>query len=117
MSKELPRRSTGIKSDLKDGYVRPGVADVSPAAGYNTVAPVQYSDETDEQFSQRVAMFESAKANAEALEDGTFNSVENQLKALDARYDAEKAVIEASREEKYHADATAGEEESKKKSK
>lgn len=57
---ELRRRSTG--------RVPKAVPDLGPTAGYAGNEPVQYDDETDEQFAGRVATFnaslESAKRTA-----------------------------------------------------
>lgn len=100
MSKEMPRRSTGNKIDPKDQYLPNGKPNLMPTAGYEGHEPVQYSDETDEQFAGRVAMFKSAYATAVSIENANGTSQDSykaRKEALDAQYDADLANLEATK--------------------
>lgn len=81
-----------------DGYIKPGVPDLSPTAGYENTRPVQYADESDFQYQQRLTMWEKAYASAKAIEAGNPDiarreQIESQYKLdiaeLDAREEAE----------------------------
>lgn len=75
-----------------------GKPNLAPSAGYDGHAPVQFSDESDEMFAGRVAMFESALANARAIEHGGLDTA-GLIAAADARHEAEVASIKANAEE------------------
>lgn len=77
-----------------DGYIKPGVADLSPEAGYVAATPYQFADENDETFKARLAMWESAKASAAQIAQGGA-TVAQKKEAAKARYDAEIANIDA----------------------
>lgn len=98
MAKEIeeghPRRSTGNVMEPGDGYLPNGKPDLSPEAGYKAAEPVQYSDESDTQFSARVAMWESAKATAANIAAGGLD-FDAQKVALKARYEADLAALDA----------------------
>ena len=100
MTKESPRRSTGKPIENKDGYLPNGKPNLMPTAGYEGHEPVQYSDENDQQFAGRVAMFKSAYATAVAIEnaDGkTQDSYNARKEALDAQYDADLANLDSTK--------------------
>lgn len=74
-----------------------GKPNLAPSAGYDGHAPVQFEDESDEMFAGRVAMFESALANAVAIEKGGLD-IDGQIRAAEARHEAEIASLEAMRD-------------------
>lgn len=75
-----------------------GKPNLAPSAGYDGHAPVQFSDESDEMFAGRVAMFTSALANARAIEAGGLD-FDAQIEAAEARHEAEISNLEALRDE------------------
>jgi hypothetical protein len=93
MTQELPRRSTGNVMEPGDGFIKPGVADLSPAAGYKAARPVQYSDESDTVYKQRLAEFDLAKLHAEQNAAGGA-TVEQQKTDAKLKYEAEVANID-----------------------
>lgn len=109
MVNEPNRRSTGNVMEPGDGYLADGVTpDLSPTAGYKAAEPVQYADESDTQFADRVAQWESAKASAENIAKGGLD-FEAQKKALKVRYDADVAALEATaKREVKHAPGIVG---------
>ena len=73
-----------------------GVPIISPTSGYDGHYPVQFSDESDATFSERVLMFKSAYASAVKNEKGA-NSVEGKAAAKDAlkaKYDIDLKALE-----------------------
>lgn len=70
-----------------------GKPNLAPTAGYDGHYPVQFGDETDEVFAQRVAMFEDSFATAVSIEAGGAN-LEQQISALEAKFEAEKLALE-----------------------
>ncbi len=92
---EPTRRSTGGV-----GKKETVAENLRPTGGYDTVEVVQYNDESDEQFAKRVADFETRRATAEAIENAgdPKKSFDSSLKALDARYEVDKAALEANRD-------------------
>lgn len=93
---EKPRRSTGMKQegDKGFGYLPNGKPNLSPEAGYVNTEPVQYSDETDVQFTRRHADWEIRFEHAKDIAAGGA-SLESQMKVLDAQYELDKASLEA----------------------
>ena len=64
---ENNRRSTGVVVDKdvqKENAKRPTID-----SGYDTVAVVQYADESDESYQKRVDDFETRKRHAEELKE------------------------------------------------
>jgi hypothetical protein len=94
-NEEKPRRSTGLAQDNDGnyGYLDNGKPNLAPTAGYENTKPVQYSDETDEQYQIRLSDWEVRYAHAQDIEDGGA-SYESQKKALDAKYDADMAMLD-----------------------
>jgi hypothetical protein len=70
-----------------------GGFDLRPTAGYNGHYPVQFSDESDQTFAERVAMFESSYASAAATERGG-EDLASAKSALEAKYKAELLALE-----------------------
>lgn len=89
---EKPRRSTGRV--VPDERMPDGSVDLRPTAGYAGHEPVQYSDESDQQFAGRVAQFESARANARDIEAGGQDFAAKR-QAMKARHEAELAGLDA----------------------
>lgn len=71
-----------------------GKPDLSPTAGYDGHFPVQFGDETDETFAQRVAMFKQSYSSAMNIASGG-QTYDGAVAALDARYEAEMAGIDS----------------------
>lgn len=94
MNKELPRRSTGNVVEPGDGFLPNGKPNLAPAAGYDAARPVQYSDESDTVYKQRLALFELAELHAQQNEAGGA-TVEQQKEEAKIRYEADLANIEA----------------------
>lgn len=93
-----PRRSTGNVVEPGDGFISPGVPDLSPAAGYDAARPVQYADESDTMFNMRLAEFEEAEATAKEIQSasgGTQDSLESRRLVLEKRRAKEDAALEA----------------------
>lgn len=91
-SKQPHRRSTGRV--VEPEYHKDGTPNLKPTAGYAGHEPVQYDDESDEVFAQRVAMFESARNTAEQIEAGGA-TLEQKKEAARIRYEAEILNIES----------------------
>lgn len=73
-----------------------GVPIISPTSGYDGHYPVQFSDESDATFAERVSMFDSAYASAVKNEKGA-NSVEGKAAAkvaLKAKYELDLKALE-----------------------
>lgn len=83
----------GTVIDPKDQRLANGKVNLAPTAGYDGHYPVQFSDETDETFAARVAMFEDSYATAQVIEAGGMN-IEASKKALQAKFDADIAALE-----------------------
>lgn len=73
-------------------YAKPGVPINDPVLGYAHKVPVQFSDESDEVFAGRKAMYDSALANAIAIRDNT--QTEARRTALKAQYEADLANLD-----------------------
>lgn len=71
-----------------------GVPVVTGLTGYDGHYPVQFSDETDEMFAGRVAQFEASLASARRGQAGGI-TLEQEIAALKAKYDADVATIKA----------------------
>jgi hypothetical protein len=82
------RRSTAVVVDhdlMKKNAKHPTIT-----SGYDTVAVVQYADESDESYQKRVDDFESRKEHAENLRDyGVPNPTDEQKEEVDEAWKAE----------------------------
>jgi hypothetical protein len=87
------RRSTGNVVEPGDGFLPNGHPNLSPSAGYVAAEPVQYADESDSQFQMRLDMWNSAIANAKAIEGNA--DYDFQREQLKLKYDNELAGIDA----------------------
>lgn len=97
MTKELPRRSTGNVVEPGDGYLANGHPDLSPDAGYDAARPVQYSDESDITYKQRLADFELREAHAKEIASAsgsTQDSLESRKLVIKAQRAKEDAAFE-----------------------
>lgn len=64
MAKESNRRSTGVVAD--QDLMRKNAEHPTPVSGYDTVEVVQYADESNEKYQERVDDLNSRRENAEA---------------------------------------------------
>lgn len=100
---EPNRRSTGTVREPGDGYLENGNPNLAPSAGYDSNPPVQYADESDEQFAKRVDDFETRRQHAEDIENAggiTQDSFDSRKKLLDERYEADLKNLEMRRDNK-----------------
>jgi hypothetical protein len=87
-------RSMGNVMEPGDGYLPNGKPNLSPDAGYVAAEPVQYADESDTRYQDRLALWNERKATAEQIAAGgaTF---EQRRDALEAKHEVEMNALEA----------------------
>ena len=93
MSKKEKMSPQGTVIGPNGDRLENGKPNLSPTAGYDGHYPVQFADESDVMYASRVAMFEDSLATARQIEAGG-ETYDFQLDALQARFDADKAVLE-----------------------
>lgn len=73
-----------------------GIPVITPTTGYEGHYPVQFSDESDQTFAERVSMFVSAYASAVINENGakSVEAKEASKVALKAKYELDLKALE-----------------------